>query len=124
MNEQTLLLPQVHPNFFPDSKIPSQAFMPFPKDIGIPSAAEGNQVSAKVSYQHYSTNLGLESLAACPLSVAQAMPAGLVDRLGCIAEILAYTAIDFCALAEKKCREWAKKLKKQTTDCDRLRRAA
>jgi len=42
MNDQTLLLRQVHPNFLPDGELSSQAFYPFPKDNGRLSVYDGD----------------------------------------------------------------------------------
>ncbi|MBX3640283.1 MAG: hypothetical protein KF888_07195 [Nitrosomonas sp.] len=123
MNDQTLLLRQVHPSFFPDGEISSQAFFPFPKDDGKLSVYDGDQVTAEDSYQHY-TNLELESVGVWAVNGAEVVSVGLTYRADPVAGNQARAVIDFGALAEKECRKLAKKLKKLAVDRGSLHRAA
>ena len=123
MNHRTLLLRQVHPNFFPDGEISSQAFIPFPKDDGNLSVYDGDQITAEASYQHYTVSLSLESVGVWAVDGAEVVSVGLVYRPDPVAGNQAHAVIDFGVLAEKECRKLAKKLKKLAADRGSLYRA-
>lgn len=124
MNEQTLLLRQVHPNFFPDGEVSSQAFFPFPKDDGKLSVYDGDQITVEASHQHYIATLGLESVGVWAVSGAETASVGLTHLPDPIAGNPAHAVIDFGALAERECRKLAKKLKKFALDRGSQYRAA
>jgi len=116
MNDQTFLLRQVHPSFFPDGEISSQAFIPFPKDDGKLSVYDGDQATAEASYQHYTVNLKLESVGVWAVNGAEVASVGLAFRPDPVTGNQAHAVIDFGALAEKECRKLAKRLKKLAAD--------
>lgn len=124
MNDETLLLRQVHPNFFPDGEVSSQAFFPFPKDDGKLSVYDGDQITAEASYQHYAVTLGLESVGVWAVDGAEAVSVGLPHLSDPVSGNTAHAVIDFGTLAEKECRKLAKKLKKFAVDRGSLYRAA
>ncbi|MCL1861501.1 MAG: hypothetical protein FWG52_08240 [Proteobacteria bacterium] len=124
MNEQTLLLRQVHPEFFPEGEVTSQAFFPFPKDEGKLSVDDGDRVTAEDSYRHYTVNLGLKSVGVWAVNGAEVVSARLTFRPDPVAGNEAHSVIDFGALAEKECRKLAKRLKKFALDRGCLYRAA
>ena len=112
MNNQTLLLRQVHPNFFPDGEISSQAFFPFPKDDGKLSVYDGDQISAEAAYQHYTVTLGLESVGVWAVSGAETVSVGLTYQPDPVDGNPPHAIINFSACTEKECRKLAKRLKK------------
>ena len=61
MKASTLLLRQVHPNFFPNGVLSSQAFVPFPKDEGKLSVYDSEMISVEEAYKHYTEDLGNQS---------------------------------------------------------------
>lgn len=112
MNDQTLLLRQVHPSFFPDGEVSSQAFFPFPKDDGKLSVYDNDQITAEASHQHYTATLGLKSVGVWALSGAETVSVDLTHRPDPVLGNPAHAIIDFGTLAEKECRKLAKKLQK------------
>ena len=76
MNASTLLHRQIHPNFIqPDPlseqpRVTSQAFRPSPLDRML-STYDGNQISAAVSWLHYTSQLGLESCGVMSITPAE-----------------------------------------------------
>jgi len=62
MKADSILLRQVHPNFFPGGQLSSQAFFPFPKDKGKLSVYDGLLISPAQSFEHYTRKQGLESV--------------------------------------------------------------
>ena len=52
MNNETLLLRQIHPSFIQAGHITSQAFRPTPKDQNKLSVYDGDQISAEDAWQH------------------------------------------------------------------------
>jgi hypothetical protein len=123
MNDQTLLLRQVHPSFFPNGEVSSQAFVPFPKDDGKLSVYDGDQMSAEASYRHYTVALRLESVGVWAVNGAEVVSVGLTHRPDPVDDNSAHAVIDFGTLAEKACRRLAKKLKKLAVDRSSLYRA-
>lgn len=124
MNEQTLLFRQVHPNFFPDGEVSSQAFFPFPKDDGKLSMYDGDQTAADASYQHYTIQLRLESAGVWAVNGAEVGSVGLSFRSDPVEGNPAHAVVDFGALDEKECRKLAKRLKKFAAERGSLYRAA
>ena len=61
MNCNSLLLRQVHPNFYDGAILTSQAFMPFPKDTGRLSVYDGEMVSPEIAFDHFTGRQGLQS---------------------------------------------------------------
>ncbi len=116
MNNQTLLLRQVHPHFFPDGEISSQAFFPFPKDDGKLSVYDGDQIGAEASHRHYTVDLGLESVGVWAVSGAEAVSVSLMYLPDPIVGNPAHSVIDFGAFTDKDCRKLAKRLKKFAVD--------
>lgn len=124
MNDQTLLLRQVHPSFFSDGELSSQAFFPFPKDEGKLSVYDGDQLPAEAAHQHYTGDLGLESVGVWAVAGEEVVSVALIYRADPVAGNQAHAVIDFGALATKECRKLAKKLKKFAADRGSQYRAA
>ncbi|WP_186096747.1 hypothetical protein [Burkholderia gladioli] len=123
MNDQTLLLRQVHPNFFPDGEVSSQAFFPFPKDDGKLSVYDGDQIAADASHRHYTVNLGLQSAGVWAVNCEEVGSVGLSFRADPVEGNPAHAVVDFGVLAEKECRKLAKRLRKLAVDRGNLYRA-
>lgn len=111
MSPDTVLLRQAHPNFVPDGKISSQAFMPFPKDNGMPSVYDGDQISAAESHHHFTQVLNNLSIGVWGVTCSEVTAAGLTSRPDPLENFPAHAIIDFCAHPEKHFRKLAKKLR-------------
>lgn len=111
MNPETQLLRQAHPQFVPNGQITSQVFFPFPKDDGLLSVDDGDQVTAEAAYQNYTGNLVLESCGVWAVTKAEAdgqnVPAIASPELN----RPSHSSIDFRQKSEKDCRKIAKRLK-------------
>lgn len=111
MTPQTLLLRQVHPNFYPNGELTSQAFMPFPKDAGKPSVYDGDQITAKDAFVHYTTILGNQSVSVWGVLCEEVEKIGLSSISDPLPNFPSHALIDFKGLADKECRKLAKRLK-------------
>jgi hypothetical protein len=111
MNDETLLLRQVHPQFMKDDQLTSQAFFPFPKDNGRLSVYDGDQISAEASYRHYTEVLGLQSRGVWAVSGTESTTLGLAHVPDPLPESPAHAVIDFGQRVEKECRKLAKRLR-------------
>lgn len=123
MNDETLLLRQVHPNFYPDGEVSSQAFIPFPKDDGKLSVYDGDQISAEECHRHYAEQ-GLQSVGVWAVSGGEVVSAALEYHPDPIAGNPAHAVVDFGTRGERECRKLAKRLKKFAVERGNLYRAA
>ncbi len=71
MNDETLLLRQVHPSWIQAGRPSSQVFRPTPKDEDRLSAYHGDLISAQDAWQHYTAQLGLPSAGVLAANVAE-----------------------------------------------------
>lgn len=116
MNSETLLLRQAHPNFVKDNLVTSQAFVPFPKDGGLLSVYDGEQVSALDSYRHFTQVLKNQSHSVWAVTKREADDAGTPGIADSLPENPAHTAIDFRGVPESSWRKIAKRLKAAAID--------
>jgi hypothetical protein len=116
MNKETLLLRQVHPNFFQDNEISSQAFIPFPKDHGKLSVYDGDELSAEDSYIHYTVMQGLKSVGVWAVNGMEVESIGLAYLSDPVDKNPHHAVIDFDARSDKEGRKLAKRLKKFAVD--------
>lgn len=111
MNDQTLLLRQVHPQFLKDEQLSSQAFFPFPKDAGRLSTYDGDQVSAEASYRHYTGTLKLASIGVWAVTGLESSGLELAYESDPLPDSTAHAVIDFGQHNDKQCRKLAKLLR-------------
>jgi hypothetical protein len=111
MNDETLLLRQVHPQFMKDDQLTSQAFFPFPKDNGRLSVYDGDQISPEASYRHYTDVLRFQSQGVWAVSGTESASLGLTHAPDPLPESPAHAVIDFGQRPEKECRKLAKRLR-------------
>lgn len=71
MNSNTLLLRQVHPNFFQNGRVTSQAFRPTPKDEQKLSMYNGDQIDPQPAHRHYTETLDCASIGVLGVTVAE-----------------------------------------------------
>jgi len=111
MNADTLLLRQAHQEFAPEGAITSQVFIPFPKDEGLLSVDDGDQITAADAYAHYTNVLGLRSDSVWSVSKAEADGQSVPAIPTPESERPSHASIDFRGKSESECRKIAKKLK-------------
>ena len=111
MRPETILLRQVHPNFFPSGQLSSQAFLPFPKDDGKLSTYDGAQISASDSHRHYTQTLDQQSSCVWGVSNSEVTSAGLSSIADPLLNFPSHVLIDFTGHPEKDFRKLAKRLK-------------
>ena len=71
MNNDTVLLRQIHPSFVQQGRVTSQAFRPTPKDEHKLSMYDGDQISAELSFQDYTGRLSLASMGVLGVTVTE-----------------------------------------------------
>ncbi len=111
MNDDTVLLRQVHPNFMSKGIVSSQAFIPFPKDEGQLSVYDGDMIEPRMSYEHYTAKLGFQSVGVWGVSCAEVRETGLTSASNPLPDFPAHALINFGTVSDKECRKLAKRLK-------------
>jgi hypothetical protein len=105
------LLRQVHPRFYSDGQLSSQAFFPFPKDKGKLSVYDKKLISPARSFEHYTQKQGLESVGVWGVSNTEVIETGLTSEPDPLPDSPAHALINFGNVSNKECRKLAKKLK-------------
>jgi hypothetical protein len=111
MNSSTLLHRQAHPKFMDGSSITSQVFFPFPKDEGMLSVYDGDQISASAAHDHYTQSLGNESHSVWSVTKNEADAEGVPASPDALPDFPSHAKIDFTGKSDKECRKIAKRLK-------------
>ncbi|MBK8039825.1 MAG: hypothetical protein IPK22_22235 [Verrucomicrobiaceae bacterium] len=102
---------QAHPKFMDGAQITSQVFIPFPKDDGLLSVYDGDQISAAEAHAHYTQVLGNESHSVWSLTKAEADGEAVPASADPLPDFPSHSKIDFTGKTDKECRKIAKKLK-------------
>ena len=116
MNPQSLLLRQVHPSWIVKDRVTSQTFTPTPKDQGLISTYDGEQMTAEASWKHYTGQLGNESVGVLAVTLAECQ----VNSLPVIPDpalFQEHVLIDLRGFSRQRTKDLAKKL----TQCARDR---
>ena len=71
MTDETLLLRQVHPGFIQKGRPSSQVFRPTPKDENKLSVYDGDMITAEQSWQHFTGDLGYQSVGVLAVAVGE-----------------------------------------------------
>lgn len=111
MTSATLLHRQAHPKFMDGAQITSQVFIPFPKDDGLLSVYDGDQISAAEAHTHYTQVLGNESHSVWSVTKAEADGEAVPASADPLPDFPSHSKIDFTGKTDKECRKIAKKLK-------------
>ena len=111
MKADFLLLRQVHPNFFTDGQLSSQAFFPFPKDNGKLSVYDGNLISPTKSFEHYTQKQKLQSVGVWGVSNMEVVETDLTSEPDPLPDSPAHAFINFGNVPDKEYRKLAKVLK-------------
>ena len=110
MSPSTLLYRQVHPSFVQEGRITSQVFTPTPKDYGCLSVYDGNQITARAAWRHYTSKQRFLSAGVVALTVDECFK----EELQVSADPDAFPAhvlIDFIAIARNRIKRTAKRLR-------------
>ncbi len=102
MQSGTLLLRQVHPQWIKDGRILSLAFRPFPKDEGLLSVYDGDRITARDSWLHFTQGQGFNSAGVWAVSVAESEACDLSSRPDPLPGNPDHAVIDFTAHARKQ----------------------
>ena len=111
IQNQLLLLRQVHPNFLQDGKPSSQAFFPFPKDKGKLSVYDGRLITPVQSFIHYTQRQNLCSAGVWGVNNAEVNEIGMTYEPDPLSNSPAHALIDFGIASDKEYRKMAKRLK-------------
>ena len=72
---------QVHPSWLHQGRITSQVFTPTPKDNGLLSVYDGQQITANASFVHYTTVQRLNAFGTVSVTAGEIHSVGLPWRL-------------------------------------------
>lgn len=111
MTPSTVLLRQIHPNFYPNGELTSQAFLPFSKDKGKPSVYDGDQISAADAFVHYTTVLKNQSCSVRGINCSEVDSVGLTSIANPLPNFPSHALVDFTGRPDKEWRKLAKRLK-------------
>lgn len=112
MKIDSLLLRQIHPNFFPSGQLSSQAFLPFPKDEGRLSVYDGKLISPAQSFEHYTQKLSLQSSGVWGVSNVEIIETGLTSEPDPLPDSPAHALINFSNVPNNQWRRLAKILRR------------
>jgi len=100
-NEEQLLHRQVHPSWVQGGRITSQAFGPTPKDAGLLSVYDGQQITPEGSFNHYTSVLKLTAIGTVSVAEHEVTGVGLPWRLD-PEPFPEHAVIDFTGLPKPK----------------------
>ena len=114
MNDDTLLLRQVHPSFVHDGRVTSQAFTPTPKDAKKLSVYDGDRFTPEESWRHF-TGEGFSSAGVVAVSVREC--AAIELQVRSTPEVFeGHVEIDFTGITEGSLKGKAKLLRVRATE--------
>ena len=119
MNSETLLLRQVNPQFIQQGRVVSLAFRPTPKDKGLLSVYDGDQITADAAWAHFTNTLRYSSSGTWTVTVEEAAALDLPAIPKPLENFPEHAAIDFTAHDDKTQKAKAKLLaaKADTRGC-------
>lgn len=119
METATLLLRQVNPHFIQQGRVVSLAFRPMPKDTGLLSVYDSDQITPEAAWTHFTTKLGYASSGIWAVTVEEAAALGLPATPKPLEDFPEHAAIDFTAHDDKTQKAKAKLLaaKADTRGC-------
>lgn len=71
VTDETMLHRQVNPSWIQNNRVTSQVFKPTPKDKGLLSVYDGDQINAESAWRHFTTVLGFASIGSLALTVKE-----------------------------------------------------
>lgn len=110
MNDATLLLRQVHPQFVRLGRVTSQAFTPRATDGNRLSVYDGDQIRPEAAWLHYTTEQALESAGVVAVRVEECAAVNLPARHA-PEPFPEHVVIDFSSLGRSAIGKVAKRLR-------------
>ena len=110
MNDNTVLLRQIHPSFSQDGRVTSQAFRPTPKDENQLSVYDGDQIAPEPSWEHYTGQLNFASVGVMGITVAECATLSLSAQPD-PEPFPEHAIIDFTAFSKNLIEKKAKRLR-------------
>ena len=110
MNDETLLLRQIHPRFVQRDRVTSQAFTPRSTDGNRLSVYDGDQIQPAAAWRHYTTRQSLESAGVMAVTLAECTVLDLPVRPD-PAPFPEHAVIDFGGLGRRAISRAAKRLR-------------
>lgn len=110
MNNETLLLRQVHPSFIQAGRITSQVFRPTPKDENQLSVYDGDQINAESAWKHFTSEPACSSAGVMAVTQGQCLNLELVVIADGV-PFPEHVSIDYSAFAKSEIEKKAKVLK-------------
>ncbi|HEX4130771.1 MAG TPA: hypothetical protein VHZ24_12070 [Pirellulales bacterium] len=95
-----MLYRQVHPSFVQSGRVTSQAFRPMPKDNFLLSVYDGDLISARDSWTHYTTRLEYLSVGVMAVTVGECLNESLPTRSD-LTDFPEHAVVDFSAFQDK-----------------------
>jgi len=112
MNDNTVLLRQIHPSFIQHDRVTSQSFRTTPKDEMRLSVYDGDQIRPQEAWNHYAGTLGFASAGVMGVTVTECLGVGLPARPD--PELFPeHAVIDFTGFEKRQVETKAKQLKVQ-----------
>ena len=122
MNSDTLLLRQINPEWVKNDRVTSQAFTPTPKDKDKLSTYDGDQITPRQSWIHFTTNLGNQSVGVMAVTVRECEE----NETSAISDPVPFpehVLIDYSRLTRSKAKKVGKALTSLARQRDWLHRA-
>ncbi|MFA6293801.1 MAG: hypothetical protein WC637_18580 [Victivallales bacterium] len=105
MNDQTLLLRQIHPSWIQNGQPSSLAFNPSKKDDNLLSVYDGDCITAEDAYLHYTTTLRLGSACVFGLAVCECTSEGLFAKKDPLPDSAYHAVIDFSSCTSESIKD-------------------
>jgi hypothetical protein len=115
MNDETLLLRQVHPSFVQGDRITSQVFTPRTQGGNRLSVYDGDQIEPETSWRHYTARLRHASTGVMAVSVLECTRQGL-QAYPDPTDFPEHAVIDFGQMQGGKVKATAKRLRTAAAD--------
>ena len=122
MTNETPLLRQIHPDWFQQGRLTSQAFRPFPKDKNRLSVYDGDLITSENSWTHFTVELQYVSIGVMAVTVEECLLHGL-PALPDPKPFPSHAIIDFTGLGRNQVEKKAKRLRDAAVKRDWLFRA-
>lgn len=110
MTDGTMLHRQINPSWTQNGRVTSQAFKPTPKDEGLLSVYDGDQINAEKAWVHFTTHLRFESVGSLAVTVSECGDNELPVRSE-PQPFPEHVVIDFTAFGANQVEKKAKKLR-------------
>jgi hypothetical protein len=109
LNNETLLLRQVSPGWLQKGRVTSQLFRPTPKDKGMISVYDGDQITPEAAWTHFTNVLGLQSEGVLAVTLQECRDHE-IPAIPSPKEFQEHVLLDFRAFSRNQTQNLAKRL--------------